>query len=177
MDLEQVFAKFERQSHLDMKLNFKKFFLNSGLSPKEAGLVALCSAETAHCPPLVQFTAAHLRENDTSDDEISEAKDMAAVMGVANCYYRFRHYVEKDAYRKPAGFRMSLMAKPQIGKLNLEMCALAASIINGCESCVQGHEKSVLEHGGTEEKVHDIARLSSTIKGLSQVFRQFRKDT
>ncbi|PIR22182.1 MAG: alkyl hydroperoxide reductase [Deltaproteobacteria bacterium CG11_big_fil_rev_8_21_14_0_20_45_16] len=172
MELDQVFQKFERQAHTDMKLNFKKFFADGSLSPKDAALVALGCAAITNCQPIKDFAVAELKKSDAKDEEISEALDIAAAMNVANNYYRFRHFVEKEAYLKPAGFRMSVLTRNQIGKHATELISLAVSVINGCESCVQGHEKSVLEHGGSEEQVHDTARLASTINGLAPIFRE-----
>jgi alkyl hydroperoxide reductase subunit D len=174
MDMESLFSKFERQAALDMKLNFKKFFESPSIAGKPAALTTLACAETTNCPELIQFAAQEAKRLDCSDDEIQEAKEISVVMGVANNYYRFRHFAKKEAYQRPAGFRMSLMAKPVVGKLLMEQMALAVSIINGCETCVEGHEKSVLEHGGNEEQVHDLARLASTINGLAVLFRQLR---
>lgn len=174
MDMEKLFSKFERQAALDMKLNFKKFFESPNIAGKPAVLTTLACAETTNCPELIQFAAQEAKRFDCSDDEIQEAKEIAVVMGVANNYYRFRHFAKKEAYQRPAGFRMSLMAKPVVGKLLMEQMALAVSIINGCETCVEGHEKSVLEHGGNEEQVHDLARLASTINGLAVLLRQLR---
>jgi alkyl hydroperoxide reductase subunit D len=172
MTLDQLFEGFESPTELDFKVNFKKFLIDSKLEPKTAGLVALSCAETLDCDRLIRFSQAFASEHGAHEADLLEASDVAAVMGIANNYYRFRHFVSKEAYQKPAGFRMSLMGKPVTGKLNLELMALAVSIINGCENCVQGHEKSVLEHGGTEEMVHDTARLASTINGLAVLFRR-----
>jgi len=54
-------------------------------------------------------------------------------------------------------------AKPATSKADLELFSLAASAINGCEICVQAHEKAVLEAGLTEDNVHDAVRIASTI--------------
>jgi len=175
MDMDTLFEKFERQTHLDLKLNFKKFFEAPSINGKLAALTTIACAETTHCLPLIKFAEAQAKKADASDDEIHEAREIAAVMGIANNYYRFRHFAKKEAYQKPAGFRMSLMAKPQVGKHAMECMALAVSIINGCETCVEGHEKSVLEHGGNEDQIHDIARLASTINGLTVLFRQLER--
>lgn len=172
MSMDQLFEKFDRPTLTDMKLNFKKFYESEHFEPKEAALVTLACAETVNCPELIRFAEAEAKKAEVSDDEIKEAKDASTVMAVANLYYRFRHFVKKDAYNKPAGFRMSVMAKPQVGKKLFEMAALGVSVINGCEVCVEGHEKSVIEHGGSEDLVHDVARLASTVNGLASIFRQ-----
>lgn len=172
MNMESLFEGFEQQGHLDFKLNFKKFYEGSNLDQKQSSLIALACAHMTNTKPLVEFVSAHLKEQGASEEEIAEAGNAAIAMAAANNYYRFRHYMEgKDAYKKPAGFRMSTLAKPVTGKLTMELMSLAVSVINGCEMCVQGHEKASLEHGATEDQVHDVARLASTINALSVVFR------
>lgn len=171
MELEALFENFERPAQLDIKLNFKKFFESENFDDKQRGLITLACAETVNCAKLARFAEHYLKSKEASDEEIHEAKDVAAIMGIANNYYRFRHFVKKEDYQKAAGFRMSLMMKPVTGKLHLEMMSLAVSIINGCETCVEGHEKSMLEHGGSTAQVHDLARLASSINGLAICLR------
>jgi alkyl hydroperoxide reductase subunit D len=85
-------------------------------------------------------------------------------MAMNNVYYRFRHMVAKPAYaQKPARLRMNRLAKPATTKADLELFSLAASAINGCEICVQSHEKAALEAGLTEDNVHDAVRIAATI--------------
>ncbi len=164
MDLETLFSKFESPTQKDIKLNFKKFFADSGLTPKDAGLITLACAETVGSKALAEFAQSHLQGQSATAEEIQEARDAAAIMGLMNCYYRFRHFVGKEAYQAAAGLRMTVMARPVTGKLSFEMMALAVSILNGCESCVKSHEKSLLDHGATEAQIHDLARLASTVK-------------
>lgn len=172
MDLDSLFEKFESPTQRDLKLNFKKFFSDSGLNPKDAGLIALSCAEAVNAKPLATFAAAHLQSQGATAEEIQEARDAASIMGLMNCYYRFRHYVEKEAYQAAAGLRMNVMARPVTGKVSFEMMALAVSIINGCEACVKSHEKSLVDHGVSEAQIHDLARLASTVKAVSIVFSQ-----
>jgi alkyl hydroperoxide reductase subunit D len=61
---------------------------------------------------------------------------------------------------------MNVLAKPALGKEHFEMLSFAVSVINGCESCVRSHEKALRDTGTPPEKVHDLARLASVIKGL-----------
>lgn len=176
MDIDQIFEKFETTTQRDLKLNFKKFFLESGLNPKDAGLIALASAETVNCLPLIQLASTHLKAQGATDEEISEARDAAAIMSLNNMFYRFRHFTqEKEVYQKPAGLRMNVLARPVTGKASFEMMALAVSIINGCEACVKSHEQSVLSHGITEDQIYDLARLASIIKGISVSFQQIQR--
>jgi alkyl hydroperoxide reductase subunit D len=172
MDIDTLFDGFNSKNQLDLKLNFKKFFNDSQLGPKNAGLITLACAESLNIKKLSDFASAHLKANSATDEEISEAKDAASVMGLLNMYYRFRHMVGKEAYTKPAGLRMNVLARPVVGKGPFEMMALAVSILNGCEMCIKNHEESVLKHEITEDQVHDLARLASIIKGLEVAFRQ-----
>lgn len=172
MDIDTLFNKFESTTQKDLKLNFKKFFSEGGLSPRDAGLITLACAEAVNCKPLSIFAEEQLKIAGAGPEEIAEAKDVAAIMGLMNMYYRFRHFVEKEAYQRPAGLRMNVMARPVTGKQSFEQMALAVSVINGCEACVRSHEKSLLDLGTTEDQVHDLARLASIVKALEVSFRQ-----
>jgi alkyl hydroperoxide reductase subunit D len=58
---------------------------------------------------------------------------------------------------------MNRLAKPATAKADLELFSLAASAINGCEICVQAHEKAVLDAGLSEDNVHDAVRIAAVI--------------
>ena len=76
--------------------------------------------------------------------------------------------VGKPAYaQKPARLRMNRLAKPATSKADLELFSLAASAINGCEVCVQSHEKVVLDAGLTEDMVHDAVRIAAVIHAVA----------
>ncbi|MGA9524346.1 MAG: carboxymuconolactone decarboxylase family protein [Myxococcaceae bacterium] len=95
---------------------------------------------------------------------VEDALAAASLMGMNNVYYRFRHMVGKPTYsEKPARLRMNRLARPSTNKTDFELFSLVASAINGCEMCVQSHEKVVVEGGLTEEQVHDAIRIASTI--------------
>lgn len=72
--------------------------------------------------------------------------------------------IRKPSYaQKPARLRMNRPARPATTRADLELFSLAASAINGCEVCVQAHERAVLEAGLTEDNVHDAVRIAATI--------------
>lgn len=171
MSIDSLFEGKESPHQRDMKLNFSKYFSDSQLSPKEAGLITLACAESVNSPKLIAFTTNHLNANGATPEEIQEARDAGSIMGVMNCFYRFRHWVDKETYKKPAGLRMNIMARPVTGKATFEMMALAVSVINGCEACVKSHEESVLKHEVSEDKVYDLVRLASIVKGLEPILR------
>ncbi len=88
----------------------------------------------------------------------------AALMGMNNVFYRFRHMIGKPSYEtKPARLRMQRIAKPATNKADFELFCLAVSAINGCEACVRSHEHVVVEGGLSEDNVHDAVRIAAVI--------------
>jgi alkyl hydroperoxide reductase subunit D len=47
------------------------------------------------------------------------------------------------------------------------MMAFTVSVLNGCQTCVVSHEKALTTLGVSRDKIHDLARLASVVKGLS----------
>jgi len=103
---------------------------------------------------------------------IEEAQAAAAVMAMNNVYYRFKHFMSvggKDSYQAmPAKLRMQALGRPKTNKADLELYCLAVSAINGCEMCVQSHEKAILESGLTEEHVHEAVRVGAVMQAVAQ---------
>jgi alkyl hydroperoxide reductase subunit D len=58
---------------------------------------------------------------------------------------------------------MNRLARPLTSKADLELFSLVASAINGCEVCVQAHERAVLDAGLGEDHVHDAVRIAATV--------------
>lgn len=99
---------------------------------------------------------------------VDDARAAAALMGMNNVYYRFRHKIGKETYsQKPARLRMQRIAKPATSKAEFELLCMAVSAINDCETCVKSHEHVVLEAGLSDEQVHDTVRIAAVINGLS----------
>jgi alkyl hydroperoxide reductase subunit D len=62
---------------------------------------------------------------------------------------------------------MTALARPVLGKERFEMLAFTVSVLNGCETCTRAHEKTLKDAGVSSEKIHDLARIASIVKGLS----------
>jgi alkyl hydroperoxide reductase subunit D len=62
---------------------------------------------------------------------------------------------------------MNRIAKPAASKVDFELFCLAVSAINGCESCIKAHEKTVLAGGLSEDQVHDAVRIAAVIQGAA----------
>jgi lipoyl-dependent peroxiredoxin subunit D len=151
----------------DLRLNLSSILESSSLSEAQRWGVAAASA-------LVSGNA-RLREMIVTDakaavgaDVLDDAVAAAALMGMNNVYYRFRHVVGKASYAtKPARLRMNRLGAPKTNKADLELFCLAVSAINNCEMCVRSHEEAVLKAGLNEEHVHDAVRLAATVSGLA----------
>jgi alkyl hydroperoxide reductase subunit D len=147
----------------DIKLNVQAVLGESSLSPAQVWGVAVASAATARNRALLDATITDaLAATDAA--VVDDALAAAALMAMNNVYYRFRHMVAKPSYaQKPARLRMNRLARPATSKADLELFSLAASAINGCEICVQAHEKAVRDAGLSEDNVHDAVRIAATI--------------
>ena len=147
----------------DVKLNLQTVLAEGSLSPEERWGVAVASAAAARHPGLLQAVLADARRA-VGEPVVEDALAAAALMGMNNVYYRFRHVVGKPAYaEKPARLRMNRIGKPATSKVDFELFSLAASAINGCEACVRAHEKVVVDGHLTEDQVHDAIRIAATI--------------
>ena len=73
--------------------------------------------------------------------------------------------VGKPAYSTEAGAAAHEPARAAVptNKVDFELFCLAVSAINGCEMCVQSHEKVVLDGGLTEDHVHDAVRIAAVV--------------
>lgn len=156
----------------DLKLNMKHLLGESALTPTEAGPALLATATSLGYKALIEAGMSLSKASGLSDDEVREAGEAAAIMGMLNIYYRFRHMVEaeqgKDAVQaryRSTGLRMNGLAKPALGKERFEMLAFAVSVLNGCEMCINSHERELLKLGTSAEKLHDLARLAAVVKG------------
>lgn len=147
----------------DIKLNLQTVLQSKALTDAQRWGVAVTAAATTRNRRLLDAVSADARAA-AGDDLVDDALAAAALMGMSNVYYRFRHLSEKPAYsEKPARLRMNRLVKPATNKVDFELFSLAASAINGCQVCIQAHEKVVVEGGLTEDAVHDAVRIAATL--------------
>lgn len=162
-DARNAIPEFAR----DLKLNLQAVLQPSTLTDAQRWGVAVAAA--------VASRNARLRDAVLSDARaavapavVDDALAAAALMGMNNVYYRFRHLVEKPSYSdKPARLRMNRLVKPAGSKVDFELFSLAVSAINGCGTCIAAHEKVVLDGGLTEDHVHDAVRIAAVIHGAA----------
>lgn len=151
----------------DMRLNLDAVLGQNSLSEAQRWGVAIASAIATEQAELIRAVTDAARAK-VDESVIDDARAAASLMGMNNVYYRFRHMVGKASYRDhPARLRMTRMAKPATNKSDFELFCLAVSAINGCETCIQSHERVVTDGGLQEDQVVDAIRIAATLKGVA----------
>lgn len=154
----------------DLKLNFNSTLTSSHLTEKECALVGLSIAVNNNNKILTDFYETLALSKEATAEEVAEAVGCASLLALNNVFYRFRHFTGKEKYTQiPARVRMQLMSSPVTGKEFFELLSLAVSAVNGCELCVNAHEKSLLHLGATEERVFDAIRIASIVTSAGKV--------
>ncbi|MEZ0393036.1 MAG: carboxymuconolactone decarboxylase family protein [Pseudobdellovibrionaceae bacterium] len=166
---EAQFPNHQTTIFRDLMMNLKKILEESPLDEVERFLGLLSIASALENKELIALAEEELRSRDLSQEQIQEAKESAAIMGMLNTYYKFKGYLSPESLEsyQRAGLRMQSLAKPQNGKERFEMMAFAVSVVNGCPTCVSSHEKALRGHNVDPEKIHDLARMASVTKGLT----------
>jgi lipoyl-dependent peroxiredoxin subunit D len=172
---EPIDTLFEHYTGLiarDLKLNLTRLLHDGALSAEEALLSVLAISTSLGFSEMSSYARRELSNAGVREDQTQEAAQSAALMGMLNTYYRFRHFVGSPEEYRVAGLRMTVLAKPVLGKERFEMLAFAISVVNGCESCVRSHEKALRDGGVPADKVHDLARLAAVLKGLQTLMEE-----
>ena len=151
----------------DLRLNLGNVLQPGTLTKEQVWGTAVACAIAARNPQLRQATLEDALLH-VGPEVVEDAKAAAALMGMNNVYYRFKHMVARDEYaQKPARLRMQRLAQVVTNKTDFELFCLAVSAINGCESCVRSHERVVVEGGLTEDHVNDAVRIAATLHGVA----------
>lgn len=170
--LEKEFAQTTSSVMRDLSLNFKKILEDSPLEPNERMMNLAAIATSLHDHEMQSLAKSHLVEMGMTPEQVSECFEVAGIMGMLNTYYKFKGFLAPEnieANYARAGLRMQSLGKPQNGKVNFEMMALAVSVVNGCPACVSNHEKALVHSGMSYDKIHDVAKLASVCKGLNSL--------
>lgn len=154
----------------DLRLNLQSLLADGALSREQRLGTALACAYAVRSPQLARaLLAEHSFGNSAglSPAWQSDARAAAALMGMNNVFYRFRHLVGKESYASlPARLRMNRMAAVQTTKLDFELMSLAVSAIGGCGVCIASHERALIEGGLSEAQVLEAVRLAAVVQGL-----------
>ena len=154
----------------DIKVSLSTAINAASLTKKEAYFIALSIAANEKNEKLKNAFLAKAVEEGATEKEIAEVIACTSLMNANNVYYRFRHFMHDEFYdTTQAGIRMGIMASPVLGKEFFELLSTAVSAVNGCQMCVTSHEKALLGHGTTKQRIHDAVRLAAVIKSLAVI--------
>ncbi|MCU1235115.1 MAG: alkylhydroperoxidase, AhpD family [Candidatus Solibacter sp.] len=168
MELEQLLNSLPEYAK-DLKLNMGGVMRQPELTGQQAWGAAVCSAIASRNYQLVESivpeAAKHLNEQ-----ALFAAKAAAAVMGMNNIFYRFRHLSTNPKYgTMPARLRMQVIGKHGSDPVDFELWCLTVSAINGCGACVDSHEHVLREKGVSEETVLAAVRIASTVHAIAAI--------
>jgi len=151
----------------DLRLNLSAVLDHGSLTPSERWGVAIAVALASRSRRLAEALIAS-RPAEVTSKTVEDAVAAAALMGMTNMFYRFRHLLGKPSYeQKPTRLRMQRLARPATTTAAFELFSLAVSAVNACEICVRAHEATLLDHGTTEDQIHDVVRIASVVHGAA----------
>lgn len=154
----------------DIKVSLSTAINAASLTKKEAYFIALSIAANEKNETLKNAFLAKALEEGANEKEIAEVIACTSLMNANNVYYRFCHFMHDEFYdNAQAGIRMGIMASPVLGKEFFELLSTAVSAVNGCQMCVTSHEKALLGHGTTKQRIHDAVRLAAVIKSIAVI--------
>jgi alkyl hydroperoxide reductase subunit D len=169
MELEQLLNQVPEYAK-DLKLNLGGVTRQTELTEQQTwGTVLACAIAARNLQLLDSLLSEASKHLDPQ--AVFAAKAAAAVMGMNNIFYRFRHLSSNEKYASmPARLRMQVIGKHGSDPVDFELWCLAVSAINGCGVCVEAHEKVLREKGVNEETILAAVRIASTIHALAAVF-------
>jgi alkyl hydroperoxide reductase subunit D len=153
----------------DLKLNLSTLLQQPELTKPQIWGTAVATATASRNAQLAEGIVAEA-SNHVSPEVIEAARGAAAVMGMNNVYYRFLHMVKHEKYATmPARLRMSIIRSHGVDPKDFELWCEAVSAINGCEACVESHDKEVREKGVSEEAILGAVRIAAVLHGLAAI--------
>jgi alkyl hydroperoxide reductase subunit D len=153
----------------DLKLNLGNVMEQTELTAEQAWGTAVACSLAARNRQLYGAVLAGA-EGKLSPQALFGARAAAAVMGMNNIFYRFRHFSSNEKYgAMPARLRMQSIRTHGADPADFELWCLAVSAVNGCQVCVDSHENAVREKGLSEETVLAAIRIAAVIHALAAV--------
>ena len=168
MEIEQLLESCPEYAK-DLKLNMGSALRQAELTERQTWGTAVCSAIAARSPRLTEAVLAEAAKR-LSEPAMHAAKAAAAIMGMNNIFYRFRHLSGNPQYATmPARLRMQVIRTHGGDPVDFELWCLAVSAINGCGVCVESHENVLREKGVSAETILAAVRIASTVHALAAV--------
>jgi len=155
----------------DLKLNYSKIKNEEILDKRQLYGCLLIGALISNHKEFINFIKTESSDH-LNEAEINSVYAAYSIMSMNVIYYRFTHMANGADYSSmPANLRMHIMANHGIDKLVFEMWCLSASIILGCEKCINSHEGELKSEGATSIQIQTIARVSAIISAIGSVIK------
>jgi alkyl hydroperoxide reductase subunit D len=168
MSLEQLLDTLPEYAK-DLKLNMGSVMRQPELTEQQAWGVAVSCAIASRNSALLESIVEEASKR-LNEQAMFAAKGAAAIMGMSNVFYRFRHLSGNQKYSTmPARLRMQIIAKHGSDPVDFELWCLAVSAINACGACVEAHEQVLREKGVSEETILGAVRIASTVHAIAAV--------
>lgn len=163
-EIETLFERYPSAIGRDLKVTLRRVLTSSALTPESAAPALLALASAVRDGAIAEVAARWMRELGFTDEQVTEAVESAAIYAMINLYFSFRDVIDRPEYES-AGLTMTGVARPAIGKHQMERLAMALSVLNKCKPCVRYHEAKLRELGSSTEEIRDLARLAAVVKG------------
>ena len=168
MELEKLLESVPEYAK-DLKLNLGSVLRQTELTARQTWGTAVATAIASRNPLVTEAILAEAARQ-LDPQALFAAKAAAAVMGMNNIFYRFRHLSGNEKYATmPARLRMQVIRGHGSDPVDFELWCLAVSAVNGCGVCVQAHENVLREKGVSEETILAAVRIAATLHGLAAV--------
>ena len=164
LEIERLFERYPSAIARDLKLTMRRVLIEGALSPEAAAPTLLALASAVRDAAIAEVGERWMRALGYTDEQVGEAVESAAIYAMINLYYSFRWDIKLDEYAS-SGLNMTSLARPAIGKHQMERLAMALSVLNKCKPCTRFHEAKLRELGSTPAEIRDLARLAAVVKG------------
>jgi lipoyl-dependent peroxiredoxin subunit D len=168
MELERLLESCPDYAR-DLKINMGSVLRQAELTEQQAwGTAVACAIASRGALVTDALLAEGARR--LTPAALAAAQAAAAVMGMNNVFYRFRHLSGNLKYETmPARLRMQVIRAHGGDPVDFELWCLAVSAVNACGACVQSHEAVLKEKGVGEETILAAVRIAATVHALAAV--------
>ncbi|TDC36520.1 alkyl hydroperoxide reductase [Micromonospora sp. 15K316] len=153
----------------DVSRNLRSTIEESPLTPAQLWGTALACAVAARNPVVLREIAAEAAGH-LAPEQTEAAKGAATIMAMTNVYYRAKHMLDEEYQSIHGRLRMQLVARPGVPKVDFELWCLAVSAINGCEVCLESHEKKLRAAGIGPDQVNEALRIAAVVHAAAVAY-------
>ena len=169
MNLDEIIESLPSYAK-DLKLNFSSVVRQQTELTKQQLWGTVVASTIASRNEQLIATAVDEAAMHLTPEALEAAKAAAAIMGMNNIFYRFKHLTSNEKYlTMRGGLRMNVMRTHGIDPLDFELWCTVVSAINNCGACVDAHEKTLREKGFSEEKVLAAVRIAAVLHAVAVV--------